>query len=93
MDCLRCLHCFGKSDEINQEINNKSDEKSDDKSDLKRDYKSDLKSDMKSEDKREDKRDDKNNIDTSSILDDIVVIETDKSELNFPIVLNETYCK
>jgi sortase (surface protein transpeptidase) len=93
MDCLRCLHCFGKSDEINQEINNKNNEKSDDKSDMKSDYKSEEKNNEKSEEKSDDKREDKNNIDTSSILDDIVVIETDKSELNFPIVLNETYCK
>jgi hypothetical protein len=93
MDCLRCLHCFGKSDEINQEINNKNNEKSDYKSDMKSDYKSEEKNNEKSEEKSDDKREDKNNIDTSSILDDIVVIETDKSELNFPIVLNETYCK
>jgi len=88
MDCLRCFY-----KDNNEEINDKSDDKSDEKIHEKSDEKSDDKIDDKIDDKSDDKSDDKIDVDTSIILDDIVVIETDKSELNSPIILNETYCK
>jgi len=83
MDCLRCFN--KESDENNEEINKESNEESNEKSDEK--------SNDKSDDKSDDKSNEKIDIYTTSILDDIVVIETDKSELNSPIILDETYCK
>jgi hypothetical protein len=87
MDCLRCFN--KESDENNEESNKESNKKSNEE----RNEESNEEINKKIDEKIDEKSDDKIDVDTSSILDDIVVIETDKSELNSPIIFNETYCK